>query len=296
MKNSKSLRSNRPRNRKALKGHARALAVLAAAFVGICALLLFGAQAYNRKIVKPESSRLPLAVHPTAQINTGSPDIIHSLLTRQPSAARMRLLLGQRFVYPGREISNLSGKLVIGGQVYEAGIVRTQDESGEQVAIYLNGAQEPLTWTGTNGTLAAGNQPTSGQISMSERIALDSPDQFVLAQLRKASYYAIAQNVRPSEAGASDDYDGPVWDVVRVGEPENPNGYIPLSPWRTYYINSTTGLIDKIVSQEGGVTTVAEISEWVEVNGETLAGHISWKQDGQVVMEFVLSSAGFSQR
>lgn len=98
------------------------------------------------------------------------------------------------------------------------------------------------------------------------------PKRFVLAQLRGASYYTEARNVRPEEAGGSDSYTGPVWDLVRVGEPKRGAQAKPQSPWRLYYINTSTGLIDKIVSEEQGETITAEISGWTNQNGELAPG------------------------
>jgi hypothetical protein len=71
-----------------------------------------------------------------------------------------------------------------------------------------------------------------------ERVVFDSADQFVLAQLRGASYYTIARNVRPDEVGES--YDGPVWTVVRINDPDRDEQRKPESSWRLYYINTAT--------------------------------------------------------
>jgi hypothetical protein len=123
-----------------------------------------------------------------------------------------------------------------------------------------------------------------------ERLALDSPDQFVLAQLRGASYHTVARDVRPAEAGGSDDYTGPRWDLVRIAEPSRLTQNRPRSLWRLYYINSSTGLIDKVVSQEQGKTITAEFSGWITQGGETIPTRIMWKLNKRVVMDLAITN------
>jgi hypothetical protein len=117
----------------------------------------------------------------------------------------------------------------------------------------------------------------------------------VLAQLRGASYYTVAHDVGPEEAGNSANYSGPVWDVVRFEEPtilRDKN----LSAVRLYYINPATGLIEKVVSREDGRTIEAAVSAWVNESGETIPTQITWSEDKQVTMRLVLSSAGFAAK
>ncbi len=174
-------------------------------------------------------------------------------------------------------------------------IIRSQDDDDERLTIALNGGPA-LTWSGLNGALSGGVLPTGALREIIERLALDSPDQFVLAQLRGASYYAIGRHVRPAEAGASDDYAGPLWDLVRVAEPSRLTQNRPQSLWRLYYINSSTGLIDKVVSHEQGKTITAEFSGWVTQGGETVPTRITWKLNKQVVMDLAISNVTHSPK
>jgi hypothetical protein len=132
-----------------------------------------------------------------------------------------------------------------------------------------------LSWTGAEGALASGRDAAGGERSLVERVVLDSPDQFVLAQLRGASYFIVAYSAMPSESAGDDNYDGPVWDIVRVGEPETKTKKGPESPSRLYHINSSTGLIDRIISQEQADTIVAEISNWVIRDGELAPARVT---------------------
>jgi hypothetical protein len=124
--------------------------------------------------------------------------------------------------------------------------------------------------------------------SLIERVTLDSPDQFIQAQLRMASYYTIARNVMPPEANGGDEYNGPVWDVVRITEPKGEGGGRPLGPIRHYFLNSSTGLPEKVVSDEQGQTIVAELSGWINQGGELLPTRIVWSRDKQIIMELTV--------
>jgi hypothetical protein len=170
-------------------------------------------------------------------------------------------------------------------------ITRQQTPTGEDVVIGLAGEAETLAWN-NQGIKAAGSTPDEAQQTLIERVVLDNPDQFVLAQLRGAIYYTVAHNVRDN-AGGSDNYSGPLWDVVRVEEPQDEGARRLLSNSHFYYINVQTGLIDKIVSELKGETIEANIVQWSDQMGEKLPSHIVWKRGNETVQEFRLLSVSF---
>jgi hypothetical protein len=106
----------------------------------------------------------------------------------------------------------------------------------------------------------------------------------------------IARNVCPPEAAGSEGYDGPSWDVVRVIESSSRSAHKPESDSRLYYINTSTGLIDKILSQENGENVLAEITSWDEQNGEVLPTRIRWTINNQPLMELTVSNVSLSSR
>src|SRR5262249_47705112 len=168
----------------------------------------------------------------------------------QPMADRLRRRLGQRFDSPGREITTMTGVLSIAGAEHQVTLIRIQDNAGERTSMRLDNGPANLAWDSVNGVTSGGNQAAHSDTSMIERLALDSPDQFILAQLRGASYQTIARSARPESAGADDSYTGPIWDIIRVEESSRGNPHLPLSTFRLYHINVGTGLLDKIVSVE----------------------------------------------
>lgn len=215
----------------------------------------------------------------------------HDRLSLQPEADKMRRRLGKRFNAAGLEKSILTGFVTIGNERPQIRIIRTQEDDGEHVSVALGGGQPTLLWTRNDGALSNGARAGGDERGLLERIVLDSPDQFIQAQLSGASYFTVARNVRPQEAGDSPAYTGPTWDLVRIGVPQGLQNK-PLSPWRLYYINHSTGLIDKVISQEQGVTIVAELSGWANDGGELEPTLIRWSRGGQVLMELSLNNIG----
>ena len=210
-------------------------------------------------------------------------------LSLQPEAFKLSRRLGNRFAASRQTSSTLAGTLITGTLQQEVNVVRRQTASGEEVGIGVAGAAGRLTWSDVDGPGASGANVNEGQRIMIERLVLDSPDQFVLAQLRGASYYTVARNVR-NDLGGSDDYTGPLWDVIRVEEPEREAPRRPLSNSRLYYINVQTGLIDRIVSEVRGEQMEANVLQWVEQGGERIPSHIVWKRGDETIQEFRLAS------
>ncbi len=208
-------------------------------------------------------------------------------LSLQPEAFSMIRRLGARFSTSRRGQSILAGRLTIGSERRVVNLTRTQTDDGEQVEINIAGLSKPLTWNGDQGALSATGRATGSDRELIERLVLDSPDQFVLAQLRGASYFTVARNVRP--ANAEDNYTGPLWNIIRIGDPELDEAKRPESGWRLYYINAETGLIDKIESEVQGQRIVAEISGWTNQNGEKFPTRIIWRRLNQTIMEYRLT-------
>ena len=210
-------------------------------------------------------------------------------LSLQPEAFKLSRRLGNRFTSSRQTSSTVSGTLTTGTLQQSVNVVRSQTSTGEHVGIGMTGAVGTLTWSDVDGPKAPGSTLGEGQRMLIERLVLDSPDQFVLAQLRGASYYTVARNVR-ADLGGSDNYNGPLWDVIRVEEPETEAARRPLSNRRLYYLNVETGLIDKIVSEARGEQIEANVLQWVEQAGEKVPSRIVWKRGHETLQEFRLTS------
>jgi hypothetical protein len=208
-------------------------------------------------------------------------------LRLQPEAAAVNRRLGDRFKVSGRAESTLSGTLTLSSNQQQVTIIRRQIESGELVEVLL--ADRRFTWSHAEGIKATPGTATQPEQLLVERLIFDSPDQFVLAQLRGASYFTVTRNVRPDDAG--ENYSGPLWRLVRVSEPQGTSEMTEKTRWRLYYVNEVTNLIDRVVSENDGQTIEASI-QWTDRQGEQVPSHIKWTMGGQTIMEF--ETAAFS--
>ena len=211
-------------------------------------------------------------------------------LSLQPEAFKLGRNLGKRFVSSRREVSVLIGTLIIGTDRQPILIQRQQNDRGERVEVAIGGRLASLSWSDEEGAKSADRSASESERVLIERLAFDSVDQFVLAQLRGASYYTVARNVMPAEARGADDYRGPVWDIIRVDDPEADAQKRPFSKWRLYYLNSQTGLIDKVVSEVHSERIETNFAGWTEEGGEKFPSRITWTSLGQPIMELRLTN------
>jgi hypothetical protein len=212
-------------------------------------------------------------------------------LSLQPEAIRVSRRLGKRFAQSSRAVMTSSGTLTLAGNQQPLTLVRRQTESGEDVELALG--NRGLTWSDKNGATAGSTVVTEAERLLVERLVLDSPEQFVLAQLRGASYFTVARNVRPTDA--TDGYTGALWNLVRVDEPQTDESRRPLSTWRIYYLNVATGLPDRVEYQLNGQEIKAEFLAWSEAQGEKTVSHIRWSSGDRTVMEYRINSVSHNQ-
>jgi len=262
--------------------------LIVAVLAGTATLIAAVVNAYTHstlKAVKPaEHSSFPVV-----RLTTGTdPSGEHfGRLSRQPEADKFRRRLGKRFTEPGRQRTTTMGLLTIGSEQFQARIDRVQRDGGEQVDVLLSGAAGTLSWNSTDGAKSGGRDASGLDRSVIERIALDSPDHFVLAQLRGCSYSTIAQMVTVPDA-ASGTFPGGPWDLIRIVEPQHDTWSKPQDDWRVFYISNQTGLIDRILYQEQGQNIIVELLGWADHGGEMDPASIRWSRAGEVLMELIL--------
>lgn len=207
----------------------------------------------------------------------------------QPETVKLSRRLGRGFNASSRATFVLAGTITTSDGQQSVTIVRSQSDTGENVRIVL--PNRIFNWSDQEGvTVGSGDAPSQVERIFVERVVLDSADQFILAQLRGASYQVVTRNARPVEAGASDSYSGPIWDLVRVTYSERDAQTRLLSSSRLYYINSTTGLIDKIVYDVNDHRVEVLLCDWNTVSGESVPSRIVWKSQTETVMQFTLNT------
>jgi len=282
-------------NRKVLvKSPATLILVLMAVAM---AITVFVMNASNWFASSPHAKEAPIAKdNASAQANASRQGVLNARLSKEPEVNRMRRRLGKRFLTEGNTITEAVGRLSTGDRQQPIRIIRGFNENGETVEIAQGGPNPNLAWSDADGAIANGAQATGETRDLIERLALDSPDQFVLATLKGMAYQLIARNVRPADAGGDSDYKGPLWDLVEITAPQQSIDKTPLSAWRQYYINASTGLIDRILSQENGQIITAELTGWTQQGGETFPAKITWSREKQPFMELTVNTVIFKSR
>lgn len=170
-------------------------AVLVVAVLMGSVLLVAAVHAYNHSTLNGVNFTKPSTALPLRQTTARQGGKLQSRLSFQPAADKLRRRLGQRFTMPGPERQTLVGTLTFGAQQLPVRIVRTQNDDGEQVEIEQGPGGASLTWSATDGAKSGASLANGIERQLIERLALDSADQFILAQLRGDSYYTVARNV-----------------------------------------------------------------------------------------------------
>jgi hypothetical protein len=169
-------------------------------------------------------------------------------------------------------------------------ITRQQTSTGETVEVVLR--DRCLGWNEREGAKSSAALSDVERLLI-ERLTLDSPDQFVLAQLRGASYFTVARNVRPADA--VDGYAGALWNLVRVDERQQDESLRLQSTWRIYYLNVQTGLPDRVEYQLNGQEIRVEFLEWSEQQGEKTPSFVRWFSNTQPIMEYRAATVSHNQ-
>lgn len=268
------------------------LLVAATLLCVLTGLLVLGSTDRSRAVV---TAPRPMV----AQTNAGLGSSLNVATDRFPLAGRLRQRLGKRFLAQGKIATEMVGTLQRGQEQQPIRLTRNYSEAGETVTFTLGGKTTVFQWRDDSGALSDGVRASDDTRKLIERLALDSPDQFVLAQLRRTAYRTIAEAVRPEESISSDkneNYTGPLWTLVQVLETGAVADRRPLSAVRQYYLNQQTGLLDRVLSQEDGKTITAEIAGWVERSGETFPSVITWKSGSEELMKLTVNNIGFLAR
>lgn len=246
------------------------LFVCLAVVVGITSAVLIA-----RASIKPPASATQTSNPTTA--NRGPRN-----LYLQPEAIRVARRLGKRFGPSSRAASMITGTLTMAGSAQSVKLTRQQTKTGETVEVVFS--DRWLSWNERERTNSSSTLLSDSDRLLIERLTLDSPDHFVLAQLRGASYLTVARNVRPADA--QDGYAGPLWNLVRVDERQQDDRLRPQSTWRIYYINAETELPERVEYQLNGQEIRVQFLEWTEQQGEKTPSYVRWTSSGQPLMEY----------
>jgi hypothetical protein len=129
-------------------------------------------------------------VLPSPSPTPATTELISRNLALQPEALKLSRRVGRRFSDQQRSLTIADGTLKTESGIQAVRITRRQTDRGERVEIQTNSGA--LTWNEDEGATASGGSPSDIDRLLIERLALDSADQFVLAQLRGARYSTVA--------------------------------------------------------------------------------------------------------
>ena len=152
---------------------------------GVClAVAVTGVVVITRASVETNSA--------TSQNSVGRIENRSRNLVLQPEALRVSRRLGTRFNASAEMISamsQMSANLTIAGSDQLVVLTRRQIATGENVEFSLAGRL--LTWNAEKGAESVSSTPTELERLVLERLIYDSPDYFVLAQLRGKDFQGV---------------------------------------------------------------------------------------------------------
>lgn len=239
-----------------------------------------------------------LSLSETSQSLQGSNTVIEAApiggdLAGQPEALKLsRRIGGDRFKTKSASAVTLSGVITTGTDQQNVLLTRYRISRGEHVKLLTPNSPVALEWEAGSSALDSSRTPTADERRLLERLIFDSVDQFILAQLRGASYYVVMRNVRRDDA--PEIYSGPIWDVIRIDDPAAAELNAAQSRWRLYYLNQRTGLIDKVVCELQGQRIEAGFSDWKKQGNELSPSIITWSSNGQTLMTFTVTNVSFN--
>ena len=144
-----------------------------------------------------------------------------------------------------------------------------------------------------------GNRPwsragslTAEDLRLIESIVRDSVEHFIAGQARGDATFHLGDMFRADD-GSNQNYDGPFHDILRVDDAfETPEGTKNRST--LFYLNSRTGLLEKIVYEREEGKIEVEFGEWIAIANQKTPGRIIWKENGSVTNQLVITQVAFS--
>jgi hypothetical protein len=134
--------------------------------------------------------------------------------------------------------------------------------------------------------------PSTEDLRLIETIVRDSVEHFIAGQVRGDATFHLGDMFRADD-GSNQNYDGPFHDILRVDDAfETPEG-TKTRP-TLFYLNSRTGLLEKIVYEREEGKIEVEFGEWITIASQKTPGRIIWKENGSVTNQLVITHVAFS--
>lgn len=293
-----------PRKKHKAARSAKPTVIFAAAAVAfmICVALAYGVAAYNRRVSNLNAlshavtvNRLSVALPLQSGQQPRGLTVNRAQLDRH--VVRALNALGDRFERPGQERSILIGTFTryTGADKGTTQVqitrefpdkLRFEEQTPSGLRVFRFDGQRP--WVGSgSGT------PTDEEARFIEALVRDTVEHFIAGQLASDATRVLGDQYRLDDGSASN-YQGPYYDILKVVDTFTSANQTDRRP-AFYYLNSQTGLPEKIVyeQQAGAVRVEEEFSDWVTVLGQQIPRGIVRKENGVPVLQLVVNQAAF---
>ena len=139
---------------------------------------------------------------------------------------------------------------------------------------------------------ARAGSPSAEDLRLIETIMRDSMEHFIAGQARGDATFHLGDMFRADD-GSNENYTGPFHDILRVDDAfETPEG-TKTRP-TLFYLNSRTGLLEKIVYEREEGKIEVQFGEWITIANQKTPGRIIWKENGSVTNQLVITQVAFS--
>lgn len=199
--------------------------------------------------------------------------------------------LGQHLQRPGKERIVLNGSLYRAWSSQNVNVRILWELPGKiRVEELAGGSPEVSVSNGSFFQKSGGRALTSRDNDMLETLVYDSAERFFISQAEGMSILSHGARFRDLDAPATVFYD--IYEVVdQVKRSQGSRLQRKL-----YYINSDTRFLEKVfyTIRRGGspINVEVKLTDWQNVNGESVPGKIERYEDNQLVLSLVINGSG----
>jgi len=205
--------------------------------------------------------------------------------------------LGDRLEKRGKERLTFTGVLRLAADSQPRQIGATLEFPDRIRVVLQNGPQNRLLTFDGDETKAGSVPPANDELDLIETLAYDSAEHFFAAQTQGSAMRFLGTRFRTDDGSAAD-YDGPYYDVYKIGDQVKASGQERLA--KLYYFNSDTLLLERVtyvINRDGSEVNVeTKLSDWRELEGQQVARRIERFENGKSVLLINIRSAQFGRR
>jgi len=271
--------------------HARAYLTLSLLVILIVCFAVYRVFAGSRSEGK-SASGAPAPVHLDAQrlADNPEPDSIIDRSRLDRHVVRALDALGDRFEIEAKARVLITASLTRnGGSPTQLTIVR---EPGDKLRVEEQAATR-LRILGHDGSRSwgQGGPPNVDEIEFLDSLVRDSIEHFITGQAAGNATLQLGDMFR-LDNGEDPGYVGPFYDILRVEDAYTTAGVRDSRP-TLHYLNSQTGLPERIVYERGSKRVLVEFGNWAVFGGQKVPGRVVWQENGTIIRELTINQESF---